>query len=183
MASDTKNVKVGVCRIYFDGVDLGYTKGGVEVEVTTETYAVTVDQFGNTEVNEIVLGRQVMVRAPLAETTLQNLVKLMPGATLSGTGASTKVEVTNGVGVSLLDLAKPLVLHPQNLPDTDKSEDFVIPLAATAGAINFAYRLDEERVFSVEFKGYPNPTSRLLFIMGSHSFTTGSAGGTGGTGP
>ena len=34
MASSTENVKLGVCTILFDGNDLGYTKGGVEVELT-----------------------------------------------------------------------------------------------------------------------------------------------------
>ncbi|EGT88588.1 hypothetical protein ABNIH1_18950, partial [Acinetobacter baumannii ABNIH1] len=36
MASDVKNVKLGVCKIMFDGVDLGFTKGGVDVTVSTE---------------------------------------------------------------------------------------------------------------------------------------------------
>lgn len=38
-----KNIKLGSCRVLFDGVDLGYTKGGVQVEVATETLKVTVD--------------------------------------------------------------------------------------------------------------------------------------------
>jgi hypothetical protein len=31
-----KNIKLGACKVSFGGQDLGYTKGGVEVEVSTE---------------------------------------------------------------------------------------------------------------------------------------------------
>jgi hypothetical protein len=88
MSSDTKNVKLGVCKVYFAGIDLGYTQGGVEVSVTTETHKVSVDQFGKTTINESVLGRDVKVKVPMAETTLRNMAKIMPGATLVETGAA-----------------------------------------------------------------------------------------------
>lgn len=276
MASNTENVKLGVCRVTFGGADLGYTKGGVEVTVTSETHKVEVDQFGHSEINEYIMGRTVKVRVPMAETTLENLVRVMPGATLvedggtkaSGTitftvnpvaddtitingvvwtfkatastaysiaigadvaatiqnaatklnastnskviqatytaGASdltityddfgvvgnsftlaasvatvsgatltggvdstaVRVDVTNGIGTSLLDIAAKLTLHPVGNAEDDLSEDFVIPRAATAGAIQFAYKLDEERIFPVEFSGYPDPTTKLLFSVG-----------------
>ena len=50
--SDTKNVKLGVCKVFYDNVDLGYTQGGVDVTVKTETHKVNVDQFGKTTINE-----------------------------------------------------------------------------------------------------------------------------------
>lgn len=86
--SDTKNVKLGVCSVIFDGVDLGYTKGGVEVEVTTETKKVEVDQFGKTPINEYIMGRMVSAKIPLAETTLMNMVRTMPGASLVQSGGA-----------------------------------------------------------------------------------------------
>lgn len=279
MASNTRNVKLGVCNVYFDGIDLGYTKGGVEVTVTTETYKSTVDQFGQAPITELIMGREVKVTCPLAETTIENMVRIMPGATIavvggakatgsitvttnplttetiivngatvtfktgsadasklevlvgataadtgnalrtmlqastdpriavadySGTGAavtvtyndygtegnaytlvtgtaaakvtmsgalltggtattSKRVDVTDGVGSDLLTIAKELRLHPKGIVDvTDKSEDFVIPLAATAGALTFAYKLDEERIFNVEFMAYPASTGKMF---------------------
>lgn len=279
MASNTENVKVGVCKVFYGGVDLGYTKGGVEVEVTTESYKSEVDQFGKSPISEVIMARAVKATVPLAETTLENLVNIMPGATLqvdaaarkaSGTikvttnptdgktvivngvtftfktsptlptdvklgatpadtatnlknalaassnsavsaaeysvatdtvtvtyriygveghaftlnaGSSTltisgaalsggvdpvtkRVDVTDAVGQNLLLISKELRLHPQGLPDDDQSEDFVIPRAATAGGLQFAYRLEEERIFNCEFNGYPDPASRRLFYMG-----------------
>lgn len=282
MASDTKNVKLGVCLVTYDGVDLGYTKGGVEVEVKTETKKVMVDQFGNSEINEYILGRTCMVKIPLAETTLENLARFMPGATLTATGgakasgtitfatsapsngdkvtingldftfktgavtsphdisltgissinqaaaalayaiknsvdsrvsvlsasvsgaivtvtfadigvagnavtlaktgtnitisgatlsggtAATRMKavVTNAIGTSLLDGAKKLILHPVAAASTDRSMDFTVPLAATPGELNYAFKLDEERIFMANFTGYPDPVTKTLFIVG-----------------
>ena len=272
--SDTKNVKLGVCKVFYDGVDLGYTQGGVDVTVKTETHKVNVDQFGKTTINEVILSRDVTAKTPLAETTLENLVKIMPGAVLTEVGGSAatgtitiatnptdgngvvvtfktsgatgnqvnigasagatatalaaflnasglaglsvatytanasavtvtydvkgtagnnftlasgqasvtvsgakltggvaptskKVDVPTGIGANLLERAKELRLHPKALPDTDKSEDFVIPLAATPGALNFSYQLEKERIFEVEFNGYPDPNTNKLFYVGA----------------
>lgn len=161
----TQNVKIGVCKITYGGVDLGYTKGGVEVEVTTDTHQVTIDQFGNTPIKEYIMGRQIVVRAPLAETTIENMSLTMPGTTVSGLDGK-KANVSVGTGVDLLDIADELRIHPVGLDESDESEDLVIPLAATAGAMRFAYKLDEERVFNVEFNGYPD-SSGLLFTFGN----------------
>lgn len=279
MASDTRNVKLGVCSVTFGGVDLGYTKGGVEVEVKTETKKVNVDQFGNSPINEYILSRDCSAKVPMAETTLENMARIMPGSTLVATGgakavgsatlasvpvnndkvtingvaftfkttpagstdlaipasvnagatalaaainASTdplisqmsatsaagvvtltaddygtaanawtltgtgtnitvtafaggsdatkkKVVVPNGIGISLLSLAKKLVLHPIANAADDKSEDFIIPLAMTPGEMNFSYKLDDERIFSCTFTAYPDAQTKTLFIVGDES--------------
>ncbi len=267
MGCNTQNVKLGACFVKYDGVDLGLTKGGVEVEVSTETYDVTVDQFGETLVNSIIQKREVKVSVPLAETTLENLIRVMPGATMVDTGTKgvwtldeavaqntteytvtidgtaysytsdadatedeilagladainlsgqapvtavatagvslvltakvsgytptitvsggtlasvnttppvagvKRVDVSDAVNTDLLSLARELVLHPKALPFSNKSEDFIIPLAATAGAISFAYKHDEERVFNVEFMGYVDcgQSPAILFKFGDSS--------------
>lgn len=90
-----------------------------------------------------------MVTAPLAETTIDNLIATMPGATKVVDGVKLRVDVRSGVGISLRELAKELVLHPIALPDSDVSEDFIIPIAGVAGALNFAYKLDQERILTL----------------------------------
>lgn len=162
MASSTQNVKLGVCKITFGGQDLGYTKGGVEVEVTTDTHKSTVDQFGNTPIGEMIIGRSIVVRAPLAETTVENLAKIMPGTTV----ANGKATVNVAMGMDLRSIAQELTLHPVALDESNTSEDLVIPLAATPGAATFAYKVDEERVFNVEFTGYPDETGKLFTFGG-----------------
>ncbi|NQZ53218.1 MAG: hypothetical protein HRT93_03080 [Piscirickettsiaceae bacterium] len=272
----TENVKLGVCDVTLGGVNLGYTKGGVSVEVTTDTHKVTVDQFGESEVNEYIMKRSVKVSVPMAETTLENLVKIMPGATLVETGGTNatgtitfadqpteadtitingvvftfkaspaltndvqigvdlattlgtlvtdlnasvdvlvmpatysengtiltitydlksvagdsftlaassdtvsagtlaggvnsqkRVDVTNGIGADLLSTSQLLSLHPSDNAPSDVSEDFTVFKAATAGALNFAYKVDEERVYNVEFTGYPDTSAgNKLFAIG-----------------
>lgn len=171
----TENIKMGTCSITFDGEDMGLTIGGVEVSVSTSTKEIKVDQFGDTVANEFIMGRQITIKMPLAETTLENMVRLMPGATLvtdRTDPTKKKVNVTSGTGVSLLSMAKELVLHPIAKPASDKSEDLVIPLCATAGAMQFAYKYDEERVYNCDFKGYPDRNAGgLLFIYGDKTAT------------
>lgn len=169
MASDTKNVKMGVCLVYFGDEDLGYTKGGVEVEVQTETHEVQIDQFGKSPVDEVIMGRTCTAKVPLAETTLENMVKIMPGARIETDKTDPtlrRVVVPNAVGTSLLKIAKELRLHPKSNAADDQSEDFVIPLAATAGGLQFAYQLENERIYNCTFKGYPDPKDGTLFIVG-----------------
>lgn len=293
MGSSTKNVKLGVCKTIFDGVDLGLTQGGVDVTVKTDTHKVNVDQYGKTTVNEIIMGRDVMAKVPLAETTIENMIAIMPGSVLTQSGGTvasgtitfattaaaandtvtvngaaftfkvapvtaydvapgatfsasaanlaaalnastdprvagatysvvagvitvkygpdlqygsagkqsaegnsftlaktgtnctlsgatltggadattTSVQVNTGIGVDLLNLARELRLRPttkyvNGVFNGDASEDFVIPLAATPGALQFAYKLENERIYNVEFSGFPDPTSGKLFTVG-----------------
>ena len=105
MASSTKNVKLGICRAYFGGQDLGLTKGGVEVAVTTETYKVEVDQYGKTAIKEKILGRQVSAKVPMAESTLQNMVSLMPGATLVSNGVCAAGTLTFAINPTITTTA------------------------------------------------------------------------------
>ncbi|UIN38284.1 hypothetical protein [Methylobacterium oryzae] len=169
MASDTKNVKMGVCAVFFGDEDLGYTKGGVSVEVTTDTHEVEIDQFGKSPIDEVIMGRTVTAKVPLAETTIENMVKIMPGAVIvtdKDDPTKKKVVIPNGVGTSLLKIAKELRFHPKSNAATDTSDDFVIPLAATAGGLQFAYELENERIYNCTFKGYPDPKDGTLFYVG-----------------
>lgn len=170
MASSTKNVKLGVCKVFFDGIDLGYTQGGVDFSVATQTHKVEIDQFGKTAINEYVMGRDAKVKVPLAETTITNMAVLFPvksgNAGIEGTTAQ-RFGVDTGVGADLLSSAKLLSLHPVSKADYDFSDDIVIPLANTPGALQFAYKLENERIFNVDFTGYPDPASSMLFFAGN----------------
>ncbi len=166
---DTKNIRLGTCKVFYDNVDLGLTIGGVEMEVTTSTHETKVDQFGYSVVEEIITGRNVKVTVPMAETNLDNMVRIMPGAKLvtdKTVPTKKRVDVTVPSGMSLYSAAKELRLHPVALPDTDKSEDVIIKRAGTSGALKFAYKNDQERIYNVEFKGYPDPETRLLVSFG-----------------
>ncbi|NMI67250.1 Ig domain-containing protein [Salmonella enterica subsp. enterica serovar Saintpaul] len=155
-----KNIKLGACKVSFGGVDLGYTKGGVQVEVATETLKVTVDQHGQTTMSELVQGRNITITAPLAESVLRNMVDLMPGSTMSEEDNS--VTITSAQGVNLIDVAKELILTPQDTTDYV----LTIPKAATAGNFTMTYQSDDVRVFSVQFTAYPDDDGVLGKMSG-----------------
>ena len=156
-----QDIKIGPANISWDGNDLGLTKGGISFSVETGTYAVTVDQFGEIEVDEVIQSRKVMVTVPMVETTIANMNLIMPGSTVTG----GKVDVSSGIGLSLLSIAKPLIIIPKGV--TDGSETITIPLAATAGNAEFTYQSNEERVYNVTFRGYIDTATDHLFSYGT----------------
>lgn len=171
-APNVNNVVLGPCDVMFGTNDLGYTKGGVEVTIATTTHEVNVDQFGDTPINEYIQGRTVQVKVPMAESDLNKLVLAIPGAVLitdHTTPAKIKLAVSSSVGVSLRAAAAKLVLHPNALISSDHSQDFTIALASPSGNLDFAYNFNNERVYNVVFKGYPDATTGLLFTMGDDS--------------
>jgi hypothetical protein len=143
MASSTENVKLGVCNVLFDGVDLGFTKGGVEVEVATSTKEITVDQMGETPIGEIIMGRTVQATVPLAETTLDNLVAIMPGSELVSDGSKASGTVTfstaapvDGDKITLAGVDFTYKTSPINLNDMAIPATIAAAAAALAAKIN-----------------------------------------------
>jgi hypothetical protein len=172
LTSDVTNVKLGACTVMYGTDDLGLTKGGVNVQITTQTKEITTDQFGVAAVNEYIQGRMVTVKVPMAESDLAKLALALPGSVLVTDATDMtkkKLTVSNNQGVSLRDLAKKLVLHPKALAAGLKNEDTVIPLAAPSGQIDYAYTFDNERVYTVTFKGYPDNVTGALFILGDEA--------------
>lgn len=151
MASSTENVKLGVCYALYNGVDLGFTKGGVEVEVSTSTHEVKVDQYGETPIGEIITGRMVSAKVPLAETTLENLVNIMPGAVLVSDGAKATGSVTfvttapvNGDSVVIAGFTFAFKTAPGAATAT--SVDLAIPASITAAATALAAAINASTV-------------------------------------
>lgn len=173
MSFNAQNIRLGACVVTYDGVDLGLTKGGVEVSIQTNKHEVTVDQFGTTIVDDIIMGRVGTVKVPMVETDLNKLLLVFPGSTLVTDGTTPtkkKLEVPTGAGISLLETAAKLVLHPYAKPTGDKSEDIVIPLASPNASMSFSFIHDQERVYNVEFSMYPDADG-LLVIFGDETAT------------
>lgn len=191
MASDTKNVKLGACRVYYDGRDLGFTKGGVEFEVTTTTHDVTVDQLGETPISSLITGRTATVSVPMAETTLENLVAVMPGAQLvsdgvKATGAITFAGATNdGDTIVVGDTTFTFRDAPAGVYDVPVADDEVeaaeafAEVAADAGVpYNFAV---DGAVVTVTAKLTGPEYNAKVTPSGAFATTSGIAGGVGAT--
>lgn len=171
--TQVQNVKLGACNVTYNSVNLGLTKGGVQVAITTSKYEMKVDQFGETIVNDIITGRQGSVTVPMAETDLTKLVAVIPGATLitdATTPSKKRLNIPTGAGISLMDAAAKLVLHPTANASGNKADDVIVPLAGVSGNVQFAFQVDQERVYNVEFTMYPDANG-LLVVFGDETAT------------
>jgi hypothetical protein len=108
MASSVTNVKIGVCSVTFKGTDLGYTKGGAVVTYEPDLHEVTVDRFGSTPLDKVLIGERLKVKVALAEWAIATLQALIPAAS-TGT---TKTTLGGLVGDRMNTAAGLLVLHP-----------------------------------------------------------------------
>ena len=166
-----ENVKMGVCSIVHDGVDLGLTKGGTEFTYTPEFHTVTVDQFGTTPINEYLIGEKAQAKAILAESTLALIKTICPMATQVIDGAKSKLTFGSKPGLELLSRSKKLVLHPLSMGN-DVSLDVTIYKAAIKSELKLNYKVDSEYLYEVTFAALPDVTKadgNLLFCIGDES--------------
>jgi len=145
---DITNVIVGECTVTFGGTDLGHTKGGVEVAYAPIFKDVTVDKYGETIVEQYLIGEKLTAKVPLAEYTIANLRRAMPQTTFAG-AANTRVTVGAAAGKKSTDDAAVLVLHPRN--EGTRRHDIVFYKAIVAGEVTLPHKVDEEKVVEVTF--------------------------------
>lgn len=163
--ADIDNVKLGVCSVSFNGVDLGHTKGGVVVNYEPTIHRVEVDKYGKSLAKPILIGEKFSVEVPLAEFTLANLQVGLP----AGTDATDAVTLGREAGYDLSAEAATLVLHPIANEASDRSEDVVLYKAVVTEAVELSYMVDGERVIKVTFEAMIDETKsdgNLLGLMG-----------------
>lgn len=146
--SDITNVQVGVCSVSFGGTDLGHTKGGVEVSYEPVYKDVMVDKFGETIVEQYLVGEKLTAKVPLAEYTIANLRRAMPQTTFAGS-ANSRITVGAAAGKKSTDDALQLVLHP--VIEGTRRHDIVFYKAIVASSVVLPHKMDEEKIVEVEF--------------------------------
>ena len=158
-----ETIKIGVCDCFWkpvpttanpnpDEIYLGLTKGGCELTYTPEWYDLQVDQFGKTATESVLVGEQVSVKIPLAETDLFKLRLFSHTATPVVEGLKEKLTFGRKPGLRLEGLAGQLRLHPIAM-GASQDEDVVIYRAVNKAPLQLNYKLDEERIYSTEFFG------------------------------
>lgn len=147
MAASISNVKLGVCSVTFNSVDLGHTKGGVTVTYEPTYHDVTVDMYGETVVDKRLLGEKLIAKVPLAEYTIANLTVAMP----EGVATSKKITLGSSVGDSLATQAHQLVLHPIANLSTNRDDDVVFNKAVVSSTVEMPFQNDGEKILEVEF--------------------------------
>lgn len=147
--ADITKVKVGVCSVTYNGVDLGHTVGGVEITYEPTYHDVVVDKYGETITEKVLQGERLMAKVPLAEYTIANLKNAMPQGQFAG-AANARVHVGKSAGGSARAVAAQLVLHP--ISEGTRAFDVVFHKAYVANQITLAHKVDETRVIECEFE-------------------------------
>lgn len=148
---DVSNVYIGVCSITIDGTDMGHTKDGVEVVYTPEYVDITVDQYGNTPVDKVLVGEGFSVKLKLAEKTLANIKRAIHPGTASPSDASpTKITIGRDGGYKASTFAAEFVLHPIQNAASSLEDDIVIYSGVIVNEIVLAHKVDEQAVIEVE---------------------------------
>ena len=141
---DSDNISIGPCYVYFAGVHLGHTFGGVTVSVTQNTYELKSDQYGDTPLRVLDAGLVMEVTVNMTESTFANLKLLFASATDETT------HLTFGKPVGGVVTTGELVLEP-----IDGSEIYQVYNAApnVGGAVEIAFTTDNQRVYACRFMG------------------------------
>lgn len=180
MAGTIDNLELGPCVVKYgvsgSEVDLGFTMGGVVVTLETAVADVTTDQFGEVIMKQIVVGRNATIKVPFAETDLSLMSKIIPLASFVQdvtTATKQKTVINTPVGSDLVaSAAKALLLIKAigGTASTDANDQFRFFKAAPSGEVEFAFSIEDQRVWEVEFTAYPDSTQDFaLGVFGDES--------------
>ena len=145
---DVTNVQLGVCEVTFNGVNLGHTKGGVEVTYEPKYHDVSVDKYGDTIVQKYLVGETFMAKVPLAEFTIANLAVAMPKGAFAG-AANARRTLGSAAGKKATDSTAQLVLHP--ISEGTRRHDIVIHKAYASSPVVLKHTNTDEKLVEVEF--------------------------------
>lgn len=153
--ADITNVKVGVCSVTFNNVDLGHTKGGVEVSYEPVYKDVMVDAYGETVVEKVLIGEKLTAKVALAEATIANGRVAIPQATFAG-AANRRITIGAKAGKLAKEDSAQLVLHP--VGEGTRAFDIVFHKAYVGSTVVLPHRNDEEKVIEVTFEALLDET-------------------------
>jgi hypothetical protein len=141
---DSDNISIGPCYVFFAGVHVGHTFGGVTVSITQNTYELKSDQYGETPLRVLDAGLVMEVTVNMTESTFANLKLLFASA------VDETTYLTFGKPVGEPISTGELVLEP-----IDGSEIYQIYNAApnVGGAVEIAFTTDNQRVYACRFMG------------------------------
>lgn len=152
MPADVDNIRLGHCEATYNSVDLGHTKGGVEITLSQDVYEATVDKYGSSPVKTFDKGLRVEVKLTLAEYQLDIMKAVINQAVkVEGSGGTPVDAVTFGKEAGSEIAGALLTLHP--IDGTSTQEDVSIYKAVPIGEVKLPYKIDEETTYEVTLLG------------------------------
>jgi hypothetical protein len=154
MAGNATKVEVGAAWVTYgtvagaigEVIDLGYTKGGISMELAESTEEITVDQMGDSPIKETRTGRKVTVTVPMAETDYARLAKMFDDCDFAGNA----MKIGPGVGTEVMDYTDELVITSMK----DVNKQIVVYMAAAQMNLRATFDPRAVRVWPIIFKGY-----------------------------
>ena len=171
--ADASKLDIGPCDVSLNGIDLGYTEGGVMFKYEPSSVQMKADQLGDTPLDFALLGENVEVECNLAEITEANVAFAMTNATKTTSGGDTMVGfgATPGTLYSSRTNVGQLVLHPSSRSAGDKSHDVTLYKVVVDSAIELSFTADTQKVLKVTFKALIDgnkPAGKQLGHYGTH---------------
>jgi hypothetical protein len=163
LAFDSDNIELGPCYVYFNGVHVGHTFGGVTVSFTQKVYELKSDQYGDTPLKYKDAGITAEITVNMTENTFANLKVLF------STAQDWTTYLTFGKPVGGDIQSHELILEP-----TDGSEIYQFYKAAPNinSAVEVAFTADKQKVFQCKFQALIDDARALgdqLFRIGGRS--------------
>jgi len=157
---------LGPCEVWFDEAKLGVYDGDVIFRETGESRPVHEAEKGVTEVDSIRVGKTVEVEMSLTRESLAKLATILPGATLP---SETKIDVyNNAIGTSRYDNAKELIIKPiEDGAVSANTKWLTIPKASPEIDSELMFNNDNQRVWKVVFKAFPDASTGKLYTIGA----------------
>jgi len=133
--------RIGAGELSVGNESIGYTTPeGVVVTIEPNVHLHQSGKFGTTPVKATVLGYRVEVQVTMAESTLENLAKAIPGSVLN----------INHLGIGFSG-SKPLTPVELVLTPFDGTPEWTFRNAVPTSSVELAYQVENERVVQVTF--------------------------------
>lgn len=141
-------IKIGAAEVLFDEVTVGHTEEGQTVGITKDLVTRTVDQFGTSKIEEVVVGMHIELTVQMAQWVYEALLVALPEAT-KGTGDYVMAGAVPGQ--KLGDSAKELILRPYAASGV--TEDVTIHKATAREVGEITVNNEGDRLVPVTFEG------------------------------
>lgn len=145
MANNANNIIIGAAQVFFDNVDIGYTKGGTTIRQGIEPVDIVADQVVGV-VKKARSIERMYVKTMMLEATLVNLRQafMLPSANLVGNTLTLGYNSSCWVG----EVAVKLVGRGPSCG----TRTFTLGRCVTFGEKEYVMKRDEETVIPVEFE-------------------------------
>jgi|GEM_PF-6879481 len=154
--------------------ELGHTSGGIKFTLSLAKYSIDSDQTGE-GLDIITKATGGTIETPLLQYSLELLSRIIPGSVLTIDGTKQKLEVGSNAGQSLRSLALPLILRPESLAATDKTQDIKAWLAVPEGDVTMSWNNEASKeVMTVTWRLLIDTTkvaTKNLIVIGDESAT------------